>query len=140
MRTRLFITFLFVTILFFIETKTKAYANSTWENCLYDGAATIQCFVPLFGSIVTAIVQIAGVALFIMFIISGYNFLMSGGNPKQLEQAKNTLTYAIIGVVVIVSAYLILLIIGQFTGVDVTRFEIPDRLNDSSRTQTNKVI
>lgn len=129
MKPKLFVAPLFVSILFFIGTKTKVYANSNWGDCLYDGVATIQCFVPLFGNIITAIVQIAGVALFIMFIIAGYNFLMSGGNPKQLERAKNTLTYAIIGVVIIVSAYLILLVIRQITGVNVTKFEIPDQPN-----------
>lgn len=111
---------------------TYVFAQTNWDNTIWRlcidrtyEVVTIQCLVPLFGNIIIALVQISGVALFIMFIVAGYNFLMSGGNPKQLEKAKNTLTYAIIGVIIIVSGYLILLIIRQLTGVDVTRFEIP---------------
>lgn len=91
-----------------------------------EGVATIQCLVPLFRNIVVAVVQLSGVALLLMFIVGGYQFLMSGGNPKQLEQARGTLTYAIIGVVVIVCAYLIIRLVQAFTGVDVSRFTIPE--------------
>ena len=88
--------------------------------------ATIQCLVPLFSNAVIAVVELAGVALFFMFVIGGFSFLTSGGNPKQLEQAKQTLTYAIIGVVVIVLAYLIIQIIRDFTGIKTLNvFTIP---------------
>lgn len=105
----------------------KIFAATPWSNsgCLVGDVATIQCLVPLFRNITVALVQLSGVALFLMFIVGGFQFLTSGGNPKQLEQAKNTLTYAIIGVVVIVSAYLILRLVQEFTGVDVTKFNVP---------------
>ena len=62
---------------------------------------------------------------FIMLLVGGFNFLFAGGDQKKLEQARGTLTGAIIGLVVIVSAYLILNTIGIFTGVtDVTKFRI----------------
>jgi exosortase/archaeosortase len=107
----------------------KIFAASNWgaTGCLQQGdVATIQCLVPLFSNLVVSIVQLAGVALFLVFIIAGFQFITAGGNPKQLELAKNTLTYAIIGIVVIVSAYLILRIIQELTGVDVTGFTIPE--------------
>lgn len=104
-----------------------AYAAQPWGNCLQDGdVATIQCLVPLFRNIVVAVMQLVGVGLFIMIIIGGFTMIMSGGNPKQLEQAKGTLTYAILGVVLIVLAYLIIQLISTITGVpNLNRFEIP---------------
>lgn len=103
-----------------------AYAVS-WEStgCVQQEAATIQCLEPLFQNVVIAIVSLVGVALFVMLVVGGFKFLLSGGDQKQLEQAKNTVTYAIIGLVVIVVAFLILQTIKVFTGVDVTKFEIP---------------
>lgn len=94
-------------------------------GCLQQDAATIQCLEPLFVSVVTAVVTLVGVALFVMLVVGGFKFLLSGGDQKQLEQAKNTVTYAIIGLVVIVVAFLILQTIRVFTGVDVTKFTIP---------------
>ena len=85
---------------------------------------TIKCLEPLFQNAVNAIIALSGVVLFIMLIVSGYNFLFSGGDQKKLEKAQGTMTNAIIGLVVIACAYLILVIIKVFTGVDVTKFKI----------------
>jgi ABC-type Fe3+ transport system permease subunit len=111
-----------------------AFAASQWGDCTtttvngvtYTGVATIQCLVPLFKNVVIAVLQLSGVGLFITLVIAGFSFIMGGGNPKQLEQARNTLTYAIIGLVIIVAAYLIIQIISAFTGVQgLNKFEIP---------------
>lgn len=108
-------------------------AQFAWDECLAAGpdgvkdVATIQCLVPLFKNVVASLLELAGIALFIALVVGGYNYLMSGGNPKQMEQAKNTITYAIIGVVLVVSAYLIILIIGNITGVGtLNQFTIPN--------------
>jgi hypothetical protein len=98
---------------------------SDTPGCINQGAATFKCFEPLFTNVVVALTAFVGVALFIMLIIGGYGFLFSGGDQKKLEKARGTLTNAIIGVVVIVVAYLILRTIQLFTGVNVTQFTIP---------------
>jgi len=87
--------------------------------------ATIKCLEPLFENVVRSIVSLAGIALFIMLLTSGFTFLFSGGDQKKLEQARGSMTNAIVGLVVIVIAYLILNTIKVITGVDVTKFEIP---------------
>jgi hypothetical protein len=59
-----------------------------------------------------------------MLIVGGIKYTTSGGDPKSVESAKKTLTYAILGMVLVASAYLILRLIGEFTGADVTNFVI----------------
>jgi hypothetical protein len=100
---------------------------AVWDpTCLASGdVATFKCFESLFTNVVVALTALVGVALFVMLIIGGYGFLLSGGDQKKLEKARGTLTAAITGVIVIVVAYLILLTIQKFTGVDVTHFTIP---------------
>jgi len=89
------------------------------------GVATIQSLQTLFTNVLSVVVALAGVALFIMFVVSGFTFLFSGGDPKKLEQARGTLTNAIVGLVVIVAAYLILRLIGVFTGyTNITKFSV----------------
>ncbi len=88
--------------------------------------ATIQCLEVLFTRVVTAVVELAGVLLFIMLLVGGFTFLFSGGDQKKLETARGTITNAIIGLVIIVSAYLILKTISTFTGIpDLLQFKIP---------------
>jgi len=87
--------------------------------------ASIQSLQTLFTNVINIIIALAGVALFIMLVVSGFSFLFSGGDPKKLEQAKGTLTNAIIGLIVIVCAYLILRLIGAFSGyTNITKFSV----------------
>lgn len=100
------------------------HAADQWTGTQSENVATFASLESLFKNIVSAVTAIVGVALFIMILVSGFSFLFSAGDPKKLEQARGTFTNAIIGLVVIVCAYLILLIIKVFTGVDVTHFHI----------------
>ncbi len=87
-------------------------------------AATLQDLEVVFAKIISVVLGLAGIALFIMLIIGGFKFITAGGDPKAAEAAKKTLTYAIAGLVLIASAYLILRFINVFTGVDVVNFRI----------------
>lgn len=103
------------------------YAAPIASGCVVDGAATFKCLEPLFANTVQALTGLVGIAVFIMFVVGGFSFLFSGGDQKKLEKARGTLTNAIIGVVVIISAYLILLTIKALTGIDVTKFSVPSQ-------------
>ncbi|HNP89406.1 MAG: hypothetical protein BWY24_00282 [Microgenomates group bacterium ADurb.Bin219] len=86
--------------------------------------ATIKGFECIFANILNIVVRFAGIALFLMFLVGGFKYLTSGGDPKKSQAAQQTLTYAIIGLVVILGAWIIFLLIKEFTGVDVLNFEI----------------
>lgn len=101
-----------------------------WTDCFAQipnaqDVATFKCLEPLFKSVVQGLTALIGVAIFVMFVIGGFNFLFAGGDQKKLEKARGTMTNAIIGVIVIVASYLILLTIKAITGVDVTKFTVP---------------
>ena len=78
----------------------------------------------VFGNVVSVVLGLAGVVLFIMLILGGFSYITSGGDPKKVESARNTLTYAIGGMIFIALAYLIIKFIEVFTGVPVTEFKI----------------
>lgn len=48
-----------------------------------------------------------GLVALIYIIIGGYSYLVSSGNEEQAEKGKKTILYAIIGLVVVVSAWAI---------------------------------
>lgn len=76
--------------------------------------------------VIQGVLALSGVALFVMLVIGGYNFLLSGGEQKKLEMARGTITGAIIGIVIMAVAYLIIKTIASFTGVgSLTQFDIP---------------
>lgn len=102
------------------------HAAETWQGL--DGpdkdVATIQSLGSLFKNSVNGLTAFAGVVLFATVVGAGFTFLFSGGDAKKLEKAKSAFTYAVIGLVVIVSAYLIISLIQVFTGATVTEFNL----------------
>ncbi len=90
------------------------------DNC----AAVIGGFEGLFANVLNAVLGLAGIVLFIMLIIGGFKYITSGGDPKAAAAARMTLTHAIMGIVLVASAYLILVIIQEFTGADLTTFRV----------------
>lgn len=76
-------------------------------------------------NIIKLLAPAAGLAFFIMILVGGFQFLNSGGDPKAAGQAKNTLTYAVLGIILVVASWLILKLIGQITGASVTTVNLP---------------
>jgi hypothetical protein len=88
------------------------------------GIAQISDFECIFGNVVKVALAFAGVVLFVLLIVGGLKYITSGGDPKATEGAQKTITYAILGLVLILLSYLILVLIHAITGVDVTQFKI----------------
>lgn len=78
----------------------------------------------IFKNVVNVILGFAGIAFFVLLLIGGFKYIISGGDPKAIEGAKKTITYAVGGLLVIILSYLVFVFIKQFTGVDVTKFKV----------------
>lgn len=125
----------FLVSFLFINSTTIAQAQNTkdWGDirtssgkaCVIDEVATIQGFECLFYNILQVVVFFAGIASFVMFIVGGYKYLFSQNDPKKTAEASSTLTMAVLGIVGIIAAWLIISLIKNFTGADVTEFAIP---------------
>ena len=59
------------------------------------------------GNIVKIIVEVAGIVAVVIIIISGIKYAVSAGDANKVNSAKNTLLYAIVGLIVIVATYTI---------------------------------
>ncbi len=66
------------------------------------------------------ILGIAGLALLLMIIFSGFTMMTSAGDAKKMEQGKQRLTNAIIGFIIIFGAYWAIQIVGIMFGTSVT--------------------
>lgn len=87
--------------------------------------AKITDIVEILRRIIRILAPAAGIAFLIMLLVGGFQFINSGGDPKAAGQARTTLTYAFIGILLVVASWLILTVIANLTGVDVTRVDIP---------------
>jgi uncharacterized membrane protein len=87
-----------------------------WGNCVQNGVATLSCLPIVFGNIVDWAIALAGLTAVFFIIFSGIKFLTSGGDPKQVDGAKKTLTYAIAGLIIVFISFAIIKLIGTITG------------------------
>ncbi len=74
----------------------------------------------VFTNLVQSLLGLAGIVLFVLILLGGLKYITSGGDPKAMESAQKTITYAIGGLIIILLSYLILVFIAKITGVDVT--------------------
>lgn len=88
------------------------------------GVPTLKFLETIFGNVVSAVLALAGIVLFVMFLVGGFRWLTSGGDPKAVEQARGTLSHAIAGLVILLLGFLLLRFISVITGVDVTIFRV----------------
>ena len=58
-------------------------------------------------NVVNLISLVVGVAAVIMIIVGGFRYITSGGNQEGVKSAKNTIIYAIIGLVIVALAQII---------------------------------
>ncbi len=78
----------------------------------------------IFGNLISVIVGLGFVAMMILLIMAGFKYLTSGGEPKAIQSAHHTLSWAILGVLLMIVAWVILQLTQAFTGIDVTMFNI----------------
>lgn len=87
--------------------------------------ATIRgvfCIIRNFISPLPAIIILAALA---MIIFAGVRMINAGSDPKALQSAWSTLTWAVLGIILLSAIWLVFVAIERFTGAPVTQFGLP---------------
>ena len=92
------------------------FAQPWDQSCIVNGVATLRCIPSLFENLVNGALMFVGVTAVIMLIWGGMKFINSGGDQKQTQAAKQILTYAVIGVILVLGSFAIIYFIGYVTG------------------------
>ena len=107
---------------FSVVNTTATFAVSTVQGGA-DSARGADQPVTLFGSggtfttITNVLLFIVGAIAVIMIVIGGMRYVLSGGDASKVTAAKNTILYAIIGIVVAILSYAVVrFVIGNFVG------------------------
>ena len=64
-------------------------------------------------NIVTILITLVGLTSTIFIIVAGLQMTLSAGSPQRFKQGRDTLMYAVIGVVVSIAAYAIVVLIAD---------------------------
>lgn len=98
-----------------------------WSDCFAkkaDGTElpgqilTLSCLPNLFSGLVGWAISFAGVVALFFIMYGGLKLILSQGDKTAVEEGKKTITYAIIGLVLILMSFFIINIIAYMTGVE----------------------
>ena len=89
-----------------------------WDSCLREGIATLRCVPIVFNNLIGFAMTLVGTLAVFFIVFSGIKFLTSGGDPIKVERAKKTMTYAIIGLVIVLLSFVMIRVISTLAGVE----------------------
>lgn len=68
------------------------------------GVSNVESFIK---SVITVITGLAGLVAVVFFVVGGFSYITSSGNPEHLDRAKKTLLYSAIGLSITIGAFVI---------------------------------
>lgn len=94
------------------------------SKCLYEGGGkigdilTLNCIPVLLEGFVRWALIFAGLVAVIFVILGGIKLITSSGDTKQVEAARKTITWAMLGLALILMSFAIVRFVGAITGVN----------------------
>lgn len=77
-------------------------------------------------SSITLVLIVSAIVFFFMLVIGGVKWILSGGDKAQTEGARNQITAALVGLVIVFAAWAIMQLIGGLFGITIfTNLTIP---------------
>jgi hypothetical protein len=74
---------------------------------------------------ITVILVVAGLIFFFMLVVGGLRWILSGGDKAATESARGQITAALIGLVIVFSAWAIATLISNIFGISILELAIP---------------
>jgi len=92
-----------------------------------EGRVSFDNIGTLLGNIIIAAMVISGLMVFFYLIMGGIQYISSGGDKAQAEAARDKITYALIGLVIVIGSFAIIKLIEQFFGLSILNPKLPQR-------------
>ena len=95
--------FLFVPLIAFAQINNGAYLNNFAGTAGY-----VQTDLPVVvGNIINIVLSLLGLVAVIFIIIGGFMWMTSAGNEEKLKKAKTMISAAVIGLIIVIVAYVV---------------------------------
>ncbi len=78
----------------------------------------------LISASVSAIMMLAALLAFVYLILGGIQWITSGGDKAGMEAARNKITHAIVGLIIVGAAWAIMTLVSNFLGINFTSMEL----------------
>ena len=93
--------------------------NLNWDNL------ELRALMCVFNRIYNLVIYTIGGVFIIWMIISGIRYLTAGDDEDAVANAKRSLTFAVLGFLLVIAAHAVIVVVGNLLGVDIPIFRIP---------------
>ena len=85
------------------------------KNTAKDSGYSTQSVMPqaIAVTVITYVLGFVGIIFLVVTLVSGFQWMTSGGNEEKISEAKKRLQYAIIGLIVILASYAITIFVSR---------------------------
>jgi hypothetical protein len=97
----------------------------SYDIANYNDVPTLACLGPIIARIINLLLTFLGAVALLLLLWGAIQFVISRGDPKAIQTAQKTMTFAVIGVVVVLGS---VILINVFT----TAFNLPNILTSFS--------
>ena len=94
-------------------------AGGQWTNL---NNITISSII---SALVILVLVVAAIVFFFMLVIGGIRWITSGGDKAQTETARNQITAALIGLVIVFASWAIINLVNTFFNINILSLNIP---------------
>lgn len=81
-----------------------------------------QAFANIIGSLLSIVMTIAAILLLLYLVMGALGWITSAGDKGKLEEARNRMTTAVIGIIVLSAVVVLFMLVQQFLGICVLDF------------------
>ncbi len=83
----------------------------------------------LIGGAIKLALVVAAIIFFFILVVGGIRWIASGGDKGQTENARNQITAALVGLVIVFAAWAIAQLVGTFFGINIFDLTLPTVTN-----------
>lgn len=90
-----------------------------WLSQMTDPQKAFKAFATAISNTIGFLTVAAGLWFMMQLFVGAFGWMSSGGDKAQLEAARNRITHAVTGLIIVVAAIAIIGVLGEFLGLDI---------------------
>ncbi len=83
------------------------------DTCVVNGVATLSCLPCLIKNVINFGIALGGLLAVYLVVFSGIKYITSNGDQYKVDAAKKTITYALVGLVIIILSFAVVNFAGK---------------------------
>ena len=123
------ITAILLTLAFLVIVPVVLADTTTTINIVKPTGAIDASLQNVINNALKIVFAVAGFLVLVFLIMGAFQWMMSGGEKEAVGRARSRITHALIGLAILVLAFVIASVIQSLVGIDILKIELPNLSN-----------